>query len=308
MTSSQKKPVSNRRRCYGGSSSWWYARLRWLRVHLVVFHRLAVAVVLIFSFPSCDGGIDQAGVSKKMQKWGLLDQEAKPRRFLILCDASLLAPCSVETLTRTLDEVLPAAGAQAGSPIEVWMLGNSSVGDTRSLGEQVSPLLSDVREKLRKQKLASWQAEARTFFLKAAEPFFKATRPKRSVLTESISKLALAHDHQLPTELIVISDAREVSSVGGDLECGAPPSPASWTSRLQRRSILSPGTLTATKVYWTFVGMGSTAPRCATKLKQEMAVRALWQHALAAAGAESVIFLSGPVVFKDAPGALARKE
>jgi hypothetical protein len=310
MTSTSKKPGSYRRRCYGGASSWWYARLRWLRVPLRIFQRVALAFVLVFSLPACDERIDQVAISQKLEKWGLLDQEAKPRRFLILCDPSLLAPCSPETLARTLDAVLPAAGAEAGSPVEVWMLGSTSVGDTHSLGEQISPRLTETREQARKQKLGRWQEEAKTFFLKAAEAQFSRPHPKRSVLAESITKLALAHDHQLPTELILISDGREVSSVGGDLECGAPPSSEAWTKRLQRRSILGPGTLTNTKVSWSFVSMGSKAPRCATKLKQELAVRELWQRALSEAGAAKVVFLSGPVVLQDDRPAktLARRE
>ena len=258
-----------------------------------------VAALLTLSL-GCNTKFDRTAAESTCQELGLCAQPTRLRRFALLCDTSLLGPCSPETLTATLDIVLPAASTDGGCPVEVWMLGGTSVGDTRSLGEKVSPFLAEAREKARNQAREAWQQETRSFFLRAAEPFFKV-HPRRSVLAEALTKLSLAHapDRAMPTELVVISDAREVSAIGGDFECTAPPAPGVWTARLHRRAILSPGTLAHTNVYWTHLNSGGVSPRCPSSMQQEQLVRAAWSDALSAAGAQSVSFHSGPVVLRN---------
>lgn len=258
-----------------------------------------VAALLTLSL-GCNTEFDRTAAESTCQELGLCAQPTRLRRFALLCDTSLLGPCSPETLAATLDVVLPAATNDGGCPVEVWMLGGTSVGDTRSLGEKVSPILAEAREKARNQAREAWQQETRSFFLRAAEPFFKV-HPRRSVLAEALTKLSLAHapDRAMPTELVVISDAREVSAVGGDFECTAPPAPGVWTDRLHRRAILSPGTLAHTNVYWTHLNSGGVSPRCPSSMQQEQLVRAAWSDALSAAGAQSVSFHSGPVVLRN---------
>ncbi len=258
-----------------------------------------VAALLTLSL-GCNTKFDRTAAESTCQELGLCAQPTRLRRFALLCDTSLLGPCSPETLTATLDIVLPAASTDGGCPVEVWMLGGTSVGDTRSLGEKVSPILAEAREKARNQAREAWQQETRSFFLRAAEPFFKV-HPRRSVLAEALTKLSLAHapDRAMPTELVVISDAREVSAIGGDFECTAPPAPGAWTDRLHRRAILSPGTLAHTNVYWTHLNSGGVSPRCPSSMQQEQLVRAAWSDALSAAGAQSVSFHSGPVVLRN---------
>lgn len=264
---------------------------------------ISLVVVLSASLLGCGRTLDEATVNKALQQVGLLDVTAQPKQYQLLCDAQARAACTPDTLEQTLDAVLTAAGreAEAGSRIELWMLGGSSVGETHSLGVQVSPKLTATREPARKDAVATWHEQARSFFLAAAEPYFKLPHTNRTVLAESLTKIALARDPELPAEIVVLSDARERSSAGGDLVCGALPSPAAWTKRLQHRQILGAGILRNTWVAWAFVNMGAKAPRCATRMAQELGVRALWLHALSAAGVEGVSFQSGPVNLTDGP-------
>ncbi|MBL8635208.1 MAG: hypothetical protein JNM40_18420 [Myxococcales bacterium] len=267
-----------------------------------ISHLTALLFLMLISLATgCHTKLDQATAEATCRELGLCLEPSRLRRFVVLCDTSLLGPCSTETLAATLDIILPAATHDGGCPVEVWMLGGTSIADTRSLGEKLSPVLAETREKTRDQARERWQQETRAFFLRAAEPYFKV-HPRRSVLAEALTKLSIAHapSGTMPTELIVISDAREVSTVGGDLECTAPPTPSVWTARLHRRAILGPGTLAHTNVYWTHLNFSGASSRCPASMQQELAVRAVWSHALSAAGAQSVSFHGGPVVLRDA--------
>lgn len=281
------------------------------RAYTLRLSTVALTLVLSSLWLGCNTKLDRATAESTCRELGLCGEPVQLRRFAVLCDTSLLGPCSPETLGATLDVVLPAATHEGGCPVEVWMLGGTSVGDTRSLGEKVSPRLPEAREKTRDQARERWHHETRSFFLRAAEPYFKV-HPRRSVLAEALTKLSLAHapERAMPTELVVISDAREVSTVGGDLECTAPPAPSVWTARLHRRAILGPGTLANTNVYWTHLNVGGASPRCPASMQQEQLVRGVWSHALSEAGATSVSFHSGPVVLRNtnADESTARKE
>lgn len=293
-----------------GTVTGWQIIGPWLRRYTVAV-RILIALALPSFLLGCDKQFDRASAEATCREIGLCPEEVHLRRYALLCDTSLLAPCDASTLAASLDVVLPAASRDGGCPVEVWMLGGTSIGDLRSLGEKISPTLPEARDKVREGTRERWRGETRAFYLRAAEPFFKV-HPRRSVLAEGITKIMMAHppDPQLPMDLIIVSDAREVSIVGGDLECDTPPAPSIWTAKLQRRGILAPGTLANTRVYWTYVQLGSAAPRCRASVQQEQLVRGVWSHVLSAAGAERVAFLSGPVVLggDSSPVALARKE
>lgn len=298
---SQPRPPSNQAGRARPAQAWFVAAAG--RAGMLALSMLSAILAI-----GCSPKLDRASLEAAWCEVGGCDQPVVRHRFTILCDSTLLAPCDLVSLTKTLDVVLGAASAVGGNPVEVWMLGGS-VADTRSLGEQISPVLPEGRERSRGQAREQWIRQAKTAFLKAAEPALEV-HPRRSALAEALTKIALAHpqDKTLPTELVIVSDAREVSLVG-DFECDPPPAPEAWAKRLARRGILPPDSLGSTRIYWTFVNVGSMGPRCRQSVAQEQLVRATWRGVLAAAGATRVEFLSGPVVLAgDGPAALARKE
>ena len=97
--------LGNKRR-----SSFCASRPRWLRAHLMTGWLAArpwrrglqslVQTVLVLGLATslfgCKEKIDRAAVGQTCREWGLCDEESHPRRFALLCDTSLLAPCSAE--------------------------------------------------------------------------------------------------------------------------------------------------------------------------------------------------------------------
>jgi len=237
--------------------------------------------------------------TRTCEQVGVCDEPAKPAELVdLVCDASQWSSCNATTLPKTLDIALQRLADRPGSRIRLWFLGETAA-NTSIVGEQTIAPIPRGNERARKAKLAAILSTAKEMLLAGARERLEAPPVRRSPLAEAIAKIALAESGGLPRRLILVTDAREVTS-DNDFECRLLPSDAQFLAALRRRSIFLPGQLAGIDVSLTYVVTSPAAGRgCPITLERDMRVRALWKSALTAANASHVRITSGPVDFAD---------
>lgn len=258
----------------------------------------------------CDELSTQDRFVRSCQFFGICDEASlPPELFDILCDASIGSSCTRETLDKALDVVLRRTVTRPGSHTRVWAL-TKTVADTNATAEKESPSPPHRSSRATKVLKEKFVADSKEYFTAALAPTFATTPIRRSPLAEAITKIALADSGQLPRHLIVITDAREVSSLG-DFECGLLPTDAGFMKKLRRRRIMGPAILAGIRVEFAFAqSMAVPSRGCPVQLERELRIRELWTAALTAAGAKSVSIRTGPpsVDMEDSPAKLTEKE
>lgn len=230
---------------------------------------------------------------------GLCDEAPAPPELIdILCDAG--SSCTHESARGTIEAAARFLAARSGSRLRVWML-DSTVAGTRTVGELPTPTLSR-RTRARRVQLDRFAVHARSVLTLALEPAFVRAGTHRAPIAESLAKIGLADGYGLPRRIVVVSDARESSSIR-DLACGRLPSDADFARALRRRGILTAGSLAHVEVIFAFAASSAVrAGRCAVAMGRERSIRALWTTALGGAGASAVRFDSGvPVLVGERP-------
>jgi hypothetical protein len=210
----------------------------------------------------------------------------------ILCDASAGSTCNEQTLREAVDAALHAAANRPGSAVRVWLQGGD-VESTRLIAEARSEKSRITGRRARAEHESHWiKSELATISAAAAKSMRKPAH--RSPIAESIGVAALAPvAPNSVRELTVISDGMEVSGFG-EFECGPLPKPERFAGSLARNRVLPPGSLTNVAVRFCHFDLGGVdRGRCAASLYRAAQIRAIWQNALAAAGASSIDIRQG---------------
>ena len=271
---------------------------RWRRLPFGCAGALSAALLL-----SLMGGCKQLelppGMVAACQDLQLCERPSPPPVLTdIGCDVTQGAPCSKETLSETVNRVAAYSAERPGSRMRLWML-SGTVGATRMVAEQLMPPLSAKGPKSRTESINRLVAATRELFLTAGQPAFAAPPPRQSPLVESLAKIGLADSYGLARRVVLITDARQVSSDSADFECSKRlPSEAEWVQLLAKRRLLPLGSLARFAITISYL-TGAPAERCTVSVARELALRALWEAALKHAGVQRVTFLSGPVVMDD---------
>jgi hypothetical protein len=259
-------------------------------------------VVLLLMLPALAGCADASGATSFQsvcESAGLCDEAPAPPELVdILCDAG--SSCTRESARATIEGAARFLATRSGSRLRVWML-DASVAGTRNVGELPTPTLSR-RTRSRRAQLERFAVHARSVLTLSLEPAFARTGTHRAPIAESLAKIALADGYGLPRRIVVISDAREFSSIR-DLACGRLPSSIDFARALHRRDIFTPGSLAHIEVTFAFAASAAVrAGRCAVSIGRERTIRTLWTSALGGAGASAVRFDSGvPVLVGERP-------
>lgn len=241
--------------------------------------RSAAFVVLAVALTACDG---DTGVML-----GLASAPVKPAAtFDIVCDAGGGGNCTADTLDRTLVAMLPPAAARPGSPVRLWMVGNS-LDDTRVVATAEAPLLSASRQRAG-HTTAQFTATTRESFLAA----FRAAAPERrsrSPLAMALSRLAFTRAGTRERLVVVLSDGREYSDLG-DWECGPVPDVPEFRSMLSRNRLLTSKSLADVNVAFVVGFTALDGNRCPITMPRADQIRTLWISTLTAAGARHVTY------------------
>lgn len=219
------------------------------------------------------------------------DPPAAPKLLMDLgCDASLQAPCTKETLAETVSGAATYLANRPESRLRLWLLGGT-VGATRLVAEVAVPPLKGKGPTSRSESTHRFVASTRELFLTAAQPAFSGKPPRQSPLIESLGKIALADGHGLPRHLVLISDARQVSSDTADFECAKRlPSEVDWLKMVRR--LIPAGALSGVSLTFSYV-TASPSGRCPVSVEREVAIRRLWEMAAKQAAAKTITFTSG---------------
>ncbi|MGA8809589.1 MAG: hypothetical protein WB973_17095 [Thermoanaerobaculia bacterium] len=205
-----------------------------------------------------------------------------------LCDFDAGGTCTADNLQEALDRVLPCLTDRPGSLLRLWAMGNQ-LGDTTLLASATVPSLTG-RKNVDRTAWARFVKTTRSLFLGAYAATTDARHRHQSPIAESLTRVAWA-DSASERYILVLTDAREYSDIGGDLECGALPTASAFTRQLQRNHVLAPQSLRGTTVAFCFVTIGSIdGRRCDSTLERADKVRELWITALGAAGATRVLY------------------
>jgi hypothetical protein len=168
-------------------------------------------------------------------------------------------------------------------------MGNE-LADTTLLASATVPAQSR-RQNTQRVASARFVTTTRSLFLGAYAASADTRRRYRSPIAEAITRVAWADSRAQDRYCLVLTDAREYSDVGGDLECGALPTTDAFTRQLQRHHVLAPQSLRNVTVAFCFVTIGSIdGRRCDATLERADKVRELWITALRAAGATRVFY------------------
>ena len=206
----------------------------------------------------------------------------------ILCDSEAGGTCTAANLREALDRLLPSLSTRPGSSLRLWAMGNE-LGDTTLLATASVPPPTR-RKNMQRAAWARFITTTRSLFLGAYAASADTRQRHKSPIAESLTRVAWA-DGASERYCLVLTDAREYSDIGGDLECGALPTPTVFTRQLQRHHVLAPQSLRGMSVAFCFVTVGTIdGRRCDSTLERAHKVRELWITALRAAGATRVFY------------------
>jgi hypothetical protein len=255
---------------------------------------LVLAVAFLLFIAGCADAQAAASYQSACRAFGLCDEPPDPPvLFDILCDPSIGSSCNTETLRETTTESARYIARRPGSRLRFWVLGKT-VGDTAVAGEQVVPPRSS-RGSIRTHRAQDERfiSAATDSLVAAAKPALEANPIRRSPLIEGITKVSMADNGGMQRLLLIVTDAREVSTVA-DFECGCLPTETRFLKKLSQSGLLRPGSLQGVRVEFVHVQSKNIPARgCSVQLDREFKVRALWTAALKAAGAADVRVSSG---------------
>ncbi len=212
----------------------------------------------------------------------------------IVCDPTDGAPCTRDLLRAQLHVALVAAAGRPGSSVRAWVLGTDVTG-LQLIDIETSPLLTTTHS-ARATALARerFVASADVSFAKAIESVFDRPAPRRSLLAESMTRVAWADaPPNIQRIVIALTDGREYSHFA-DMECRPIPQPAAFTAAIQREHVLAPHSLQGAAVALAGFDLTPMHDRpCLVTIAKAEEIRTVWRHALLHAGAASVTFRTG---------------
>ena len=137
---------------------------------------------------------------------------------------------------------------------------------------------------------------SRAYCAKVMQPFLAAPGRGGSPIAEGLTAVAMTEARTEERVICLISDGRQVSAIGGDMECDDPlAAPKGFVKALQRERVLPPNSLTGIRVFFTCMTVTPIQRKgCAETLGRLALMQELWTEAIDAAGGQ-VTFKTGTI-------------
>lgn len=224
-----------------------------------------------------------------------------PISIVIACDNSLGSTCGQVELAANIEAGLQVAVARSRSSVAVWQFG-ADVTAMRELGRVESPEASSRGDRARAAQARQWVESSRADLLRATRVIFDGQPLRSSPIAEGISAIALSR--RGPDQvLVLIGDALQSTRDTFEFECRNLPDTAAFLARLKALSLLTPGSLTGTRVIFANARIAPVGEnRCAMSVSRVSSVRSLWSAAITNAGG-TVRFTTDAVTAADLEGA-----
>ncbi len=286
--------------------------MRETREQLRARYRIATVVfVTSLLTMGCADGIDLSSLTRTCEWLNACDEPTPPPESVdVVCDTTIGSSCTRETMIRVVDASLQYAIKRPGSRVRAWAIAKT-VAETNPVGEREVPPPPRGSARAKKAVESKLLETSKEYFMTSMAPAFAAPGIRRSPLFEAVGKVALADSGTLPRRIVIVTDAREVSSLG-DFECGFLPTDAKFVKKLHSRRILPVSSLAGVSIELAFVQSTAVPARgCPVQLEREMRIRELWRAALLAAGAKEVNVRTGPPLLQSdeqQPMAMEAKE
>jgi len=214
-----------------------------------------LAITLLLSLSGCGGDAQHPSFLTRVgRSVGLADPAPRPTITLdLVCDPSKDGTCTAGALDASLAAALPVIAERPGSELRLWIIG-PDLAATRVVATVKGTVASSGNAATIKTVSARFVDGARSSCMTAAQPALAEPLKGGSPIAESLTAIAMANVQTDLRAILVISDGREVSAIGGDFECDDPlPDPPSFAKALQRERVLPPGSLAGTRVFFTFM-------------------------------------------------------
>jgi hypothetical protein len=256
---------------------------------------LPLALLLLFS---CDA-------TKSVGSWtkSLMSDPPTPPAvsIVIACDNSLGSTCGQVELAANIEAALQVAVARPRSSVAIWSFG-ADVASTRELAHVEVPEASTRGDRARAAQQRQWVESSRADLLRATQVIFGTPALRSSPIAEGLSAIALSR-REPNVLIVVISDALQCTRDTFDFECKRLPTTAAFLARLKSLSLLTPGSLTGTRVVFANARIAPVGEnRCAMSVSRVSSVRSLWSAAITNAGG-TVRFTTDAVTSSDLGGA-----
>jgi hypothetical protein len=248
---------------------------------------VGVAIISLLSLAGCGGDAQHPSFLTRVgRSTGLADPAPRPTITIdIACDPSKDGTCTDDSLSATLSATLAVVAERPGSELRLWIIG-PDLASLKRLPVVKGTVSKSGNAATVKAATARFVEERRSSCMTLAKPTFAQPARGGSPIAESLAVIAMAGAHTDLRSIVVISDAREVSAIGGDFECDNPlPNPPTFVKALQRERVLQPGSLAGMRVFFTFMTITEIRRKgCAETLERLATMRDLWTAAVEAAG------------------------
>lgn len=245
------------------------------------------AITILLPLAGCGGDAQNPSFFTRVgRSVGLADPAPRPTITLdVACDPSKDSTCTTDSLAATLAAALPIIAERPGSELRLWVIG-PDLASTKLVTTAKGTVSNSGNAATVKAATARFVEDRRTSCMTAAQPAFVQRIKGGSPIAESLTAIAMASVRTDLRAIVVVSDAREVSAIGGDFECDNPlPTPLSFVKALQRARVLPPGSLAGTRVFFTCTTVTELHRKgCAVTLDRLATMRDLWTAAIEAAG------------------------
>lgn len=248
---------------------------------------VAIILLALLSLEGCGGDAQHPSFSTRLGRSIGLADPPPPQTITVdvACDPSKDGTCTAEALDATLAATLPVIADRPGSELRLWIIGPDLASTKRAATVKGTVSLTGNAATVRAAK-ARFIEGARTSCMTAAQPSLIAPLKGGSPIAEALTTIAMTNVHTDLRAICIISDAREVSTLGGDFECDDPlPNPLRFVKALQRERVLPPGSLAGARVFFTFMTITEIHRKgCVETLDRLATMRDLWTAAIEAAG------------------------
>jgi hypothetical protein len=250
---------------------------------------LILATAIALGLARCGGDAAHPSVGTRFSRAiGLADPPPPPSLAIdVVCDASKDSTCATGSLDATLAAMLPAVAERPGSELRLFMVG-PDLASTQLVATVRNAEKASANANSAKTAKARFVDASRSSVMTAAQPYLAGNSKGGSPIAEALTLIAMAAVRTDSRIICVISDAREVSAIGGDFECDDPlPTPQGFTKALQRERVLPPGSLAGVRVFFTYLAITPIHRKekgCVETLGRLAQMKDLWTAAIEAAG------------------------
>lgn len=213
----------------------------------------------------------------------------------IVCDPTKNSTCTEESLDATVGSTLDALADRPGSELRIFVLGPDLASTKLAVTVRVEGLKRGNANAARATK-ARFIDASRAYVAKVMQPYLAAPAKGGSPIAEGLTAVAMTEARTEERVICLISDGRQVSAIGGDMECDDPlATPKGFVKALQRERVLPPNSLAGIRVFFTCMTVTPTERKgCAETLERRALMRDLWTEAIDAAGGQAA-FKTGTI-------------